>query len=90
MKVLFTLLFLVSFSTDSFSASIIYGFSSVMLPNEIQEFVYRGGIESEKIYQNGFKNLYLATGHEKESFVKPSWIKEIFSKSPDNVFKYLT
>lgn len=42
----------------------------------------KGEIESEKIYNLGFMNLYLATGYEKGSIQKPDWIKEIYSKSP--------
>lgn len=44
-----------------------------------------GEIESEKIFQLGFLNLYFATGYEKDSIKKPIWIKEIFSKSPENI-----
>ncbi len=51
MNVLITLLFLISYSADTFSASIIYGFSSVTLPNEIQEFVYRGFLLSLNSYK---------------------------------------
>jgi signal transduction histidine kinase/CheY-like chemotaxis protein len=45
----------------------------------------KGEIESEKIFALGFLNLYLATGYEKDSILKPSWIKEIYSKSPENI-----
>ena len=45
----------------------------------------KGEIESEKIFALGFLNLYLATGYEKDSIQKPVWIKEIFSKSPENI-----
>ena len=45
----------------------------------------KGEIESEKIFALGFFNLYLATGYEKGSIAKPSWIKEIYSKSPENI-----
>lgn len=45
----------------------------------------KGEIESEKIYALGFLNLYLATGYEKDSVQKPAWIKEVFSKSPENI-----
>jgi len=49
----------------------------------------KGEVESEKIFKNGFINLYLATGYERESFAKPSWIKEIYSKSPNDIFRHL-
>ena len=45
----------------------------------------RGEIESEKIFVLGFLNLYLATGYDKGSIAKPSWIKEVYSKSPENI-----
>jgi hypothetical protein len=45
----------------------------------------KGEIESEKIFSLGFKNLYLTTGYERDSFQKPLWIKEIFSKSTENI-----
>jgi signal transduction histidine kinase/FixJ family two-component response regulator len=45
----------------------------------------KGEIESEKIFALGFLNLYLATGYEKGSIQKPAWIKEIYSKSPENI-----
>ena len=44
-----------------------------------------GEVESEKIFNLGFLNLYISTGYEKNSIVKPSWIKEIYSKSPENI-----
>lgn len=45
----------------------------------------KGEIESEKLFYLGFVNLYLATGYNKSSIQKPSWIKEICSKSPENI-----
>jgi hypothetical protein len=43
----------------------------------------KGEIESEKIYDLGFKNLFLATGYSKEDIDKPSWIIEIVGKRAD-------
>jgi len=43
----------------------------------------KGEIESEKIYDLGFKNLYLATGYSKEDIDKPSWIIDIVGKRAD-------
>ena len=40
----------------------------------------KGEIESEKIYNLGFKNLYLATGHQAKDIEKPKWIKSIVGK----------
>ena len=45
----------------------------------------KGEVESEKIFALGFLNLYLATGYEKDSIKKPAWIKEIYSKSLENI-----
>jgi len=86
----YALTFLGFKSVESFlaTASTINKNSHIFIDSNLGNEI-KGEIESEKIYQHGFKNLYLATGYEKESFVKPSWIKEIFSKSPDNVLKYL-
>ncbi len=44
-----------------------------------------GEIESEKIFNLGFLNLYMATGYKKSEIKKPHWIKEIYSKNPENV-----
>jgi len=40
----------------------------------------KGEVESRKIRNLGFKNLYLTTGSPKTSINKPSWIKEVLSK----------
>ncbi|MFY7994335.1 MAG: hybrid sensor histidine kinase/response regulator [Bacteriovoracaceae bacterium] len=42
----------------------------------------KGDIESERIYLQGFSNLFLATGYHADDIEKPSWIKKIFSKDP--------
>lgn len=42
----------------------------------------KGEIESERIYQQGFSNLFLATGYQVNDINKPVWIKKIFSKDP--------
>ena len=43
----------------------------------------KGEIESEKIFNLGFQNLFLATGYQKGDIDKPSWIKEVYSKGPE-------
>ena len=43
----------------------------------------KGEIESEKIFNLGFHNLFLATGYQKGDIDKPSWIKEVYSKGPE-------
>lgn len=45
----------------------------------------KGELESEKIFLLGFKNLFLATGYEPEDIKAPSWIKKVYSKSPENI-----
>jgi hypothetical protein len=45
-----------------------------------------GEVESEKIFNLGFKNLYMQTGHPKEAIHKPSWILEIHPKTPKDIF----
>jgi hypothetical protein len=44
-----------------------------------------GEIESEKIYNYGFKNIYLSTSYDKDYIKKPRWIKEVFSKRIDEI-----
>jgi FixJ family two-component response regulator len=43
----------------------------------------KGEIESEKISQLGFTEIYLATGFSADDLEKPEWIKEIVGKRPD-------
>ena len=43
----------------------------------------KGEIESEKIFNLGFKNLYLATGYGKHYIKKPDWIIEVYTKNPE-------
>jgi CheY-like chemotaxis protein len=45
----------------------------------------KGEVESQKIFNLGFKNLYLTTGYQKSDILRPIWIKDIYSKSPDCV-----
>lgn len=42
----------------------------------------KGEVESERIYNLGFKNLNLATGMSLEFISKPHWINGVYSKSP--------
>lgn len=42
-----------------------------------------GEVESEKIFNLGFINLFMATGHDVDSFLKPRWIKKVYSKGPE-------
>ena len=41
-----------------------------------------GEIFAKFLYEQGFRNLYLATGYEKDRFGDMPWIKEIVSKEP--------
>jgi hypothetical protein len=45
----------------------------------------RGEIESEKIKNLGFNDLYLATGYSKDQIQIPVWIKKVVGKSPDSI-----
>jgi signal transduction histidine kinase/CheY-like chemotaxis protein len=47
----------------------------------------KGEIESERIFNLGFKNINLATGYGKEFINKPDWIIEVYSKNPDIILK---
>lgn len=40
----------------------------------------KGEIESEKIFNLGFKEIYLATGYSASVIEKPAWIKEVIGK----------
>jgi hypothetical protein len=43
----------------------------------------RGEVESKKLFLMGFENLYIVTGYQKNEFIQPFWIKDIFGKSPE-------
>ncbi|GEM_PF-4521630 len=47
----------------------------------------KGEIESEKIYHKGYTNLYLSTGHDKETIKRPLWINKTCSKNPSEVIQ---
>jgi len=47
----------------------------------------KGEVLSEKIFNDGFKSLYLCTGFSKEDINKPEWIKDIVKKSPSSCFE---
>ncbi len=42
----------------------------------------KGEEAAQKIYDLGFKEIYLSTGHEPETLVLPHWIKKAVGKSP--------
>ena len=42
----------------------------------------RGDILSEEIFNQGFTELYIATGYEPQYIAKPVWIKAILNKTP--------
>jgi signal transduction histidine kinase/CheY-like chemotaxis protein len=73
-------------SIDEFltASSTITKASNIYIDSNLGEGI-KGEIEAEKIYNIGFLNLYLTTGYEKDSFQKPVWIKEIYSKSLDEI-----
>jgi len=43
----------------------------------------KGELESEVLLNLGYTKLFLSTGYNKESIVKPNWILEVYSKNPD-------
>jgi signal transduction histidine kinase len=46
----------------------------------------KGEVESEEIYRQGFHTIYLSTSFDKSDVSKPVWIREIFSKDPEEIF----
>ncbi|MFA6023570.1 MAG: sensor histidine kinase [Candidatus Pacearchaeota archaeon] len=62
--------------------------SNIYIDSNLGEGI-KGEIESEKIFNIGFLNLFLSTGYDKNSIVKPQWLKEIYSKNPEEIFKNL-
>jgi signal transduction histidine kinase/CheY-like chemotaxis protein len=42
----------------------------------------KGEVLSEEVFNLGFKELFLATGHSESLINKPAWIKDILGKSP--------
>jgi signal transduction histidine kinase len=40
----------------------------------------KGEVESKKVYEAGFENIYLATGYSSNDIDRPKWIKEIVGK----------
>ena len=49
--------------------------------------VIKGQDLAKELYDQGYKNLYMSTGFEKEKFANMPWIKNITGKTPpwDNV-----
>lgn len=73
-------------SIDEFiAASTVFDKSSKIYIDSNLENGIKGEVESEKIFQLGFFNLYLATGYEKGWIKKPAWIKDIYSKRPEDI-----
>lgn len=44
-----------------------------------------GELDSKRIKDAGFSNLFLATGYLASELKKPSWIKSIYSKNPETI-----
>ena len=42
----------------------------------------KGEVESRKIADKGFQNIYLATGYQENDLKIPGWIKGVFGKEP--------
>lgn len=45
-----------------------------------------GEIEAERVFQHGFKNIYISTGYNHDSIIKKDIIKRFIRKSPQKVF----
>lgn len=58
----------------------------IYIDSNLQDGI-KGELESKKIYEAGFSNLFLCTGYEKGDIEKPVWIKSIIGKSPELCFK---
>lgn len=63
-------------SKDKFSKDTI-----IFVDSNLENGV-KGEIESEKILNNGFENIHLATGMSPDEINKPAWIKSIIGKKP--------
>ena len=60
------------------------GFSketAIYLDSELGEGI-RGEEIVREVYEKGFRNLYLTTGHSPETFPAMPWIKKIVGKGP--------
>ena len=44
--------------------------------------VIKGHEYAKELYEKGFKNIYLATGHSPDTFMNMYWIKDIIGKLP--------
>ncbi len=62
-------------------ASLYHPMTSIFIDSSLSGNL-KGEIESKKINDLGFSELFLATGFSKEDINKPKWIKEIYGKSP--------
>ncbi|MFY7992535.1 MAG: sensor histidine kinase [Bacteriovoracaceae bacterium] len=72
---------------DFIEHSSLFDFNtSIYIDSELKENE-RGEIYSKKIYDLGFKKLYIVTGYQKNEIVKPDWIIDLLSKSPDNILR---
>jgi len=71
------------FSVDEFleNAQRIEKDTEIYIDCELADGV-RGEVESKKLYELGFTNLYLATGHPVRNIDKPAWVKKVCGKRP--------
>lgn len=46
----------------------------------------KGEIESEKIFNRGYKYIYLTTGYNQDQLLIPSWVRKVYPKNPNDVF----
>jgi CheY-like chemotaxis protein len=59
--------------------------TTIYIDSNLSEDI-KGEIESERIKDLGFDDLFLATGYLKDDIAKPLWIKDIVGKSPAALF----
>ncbi len=76
------------FSIDAFLLSFeSFSFETFVFVDSHLGDIDKGEVSARKIYEKGYKNIFLSTGYEEKSIEKPFFIKRIFSKSPQAVFE---
>lgn len=57
--------------------------ASIYIDSELGDGL-KGEVESKKIFELGFNNLFLSTGYTKDSIKVPNWILEVYPKTPSS------
>lgn len=55
--------------------------TSIYLDSDLKESI-KGEDLAKIVFDKGYKNIYLATGHEKRELEKLPWIKQVVGKNP--------